>query len=95
MDQLFHTWTDNGRVWAVVSEGTEPVLLTDSDHLQVTVDTAIKNGVTPAKENIRPGLVEFRQMTENKTITDIDRRRLILQIDSIITDSSKQITKIY
>ena len=36
-------------MWAIISEGTDPVLLTDSDHLQATIDTALKNGVTPCK----------------------------------------------
>ena len=42
---LHHIWTDNGRVWGIVKEGDNPMILRDAEYLDSVVKQAIADGI--------------------------------------------------
>ena len=48
-----HVWTDNGRVWATMKEGEDPILLTDVDFLEGMVNEAIVGGAVKRDKSVQ------------------------------------------
>ncbi len=51
-----HVWTDNGRVWVIVKEGEQPMLLTDLDFIEGLVNDAIAGGAIKRDKTAQPRL---------------------------------------
>ena len=44
---FYHVWTDNGRVWATITENSNPILLNNPTEIENSINEAIKNGIQP------------------------------------------------